>query len=112
MRAVFFGVPSFRSLRGTKQSLVKLGRAVRYNLCSTSFHKGFPLQSLTRLPDHYFRVIVFKLKKTQTILHHILSSLYFTSFADFEKLLCYLWILINFIMNQFSFLPTKNNIVF
>jgi hypothetical protein len=58
---IFFlplGVSSFTSLRGFEAICSKLGRAVRYNLCCASLHKGFPLPSLTQKKCVFITIII------------------------------------------------------
>ena len=58
---IFFlrlGVSTFTSLRGFEAICSKLGRAVRYNLCCASLHKGFPLPSLTQNKCVFITIII------------------------------------------------------
>ena len=52
------GVPSYRTLQGNEVLFVTLGRAVRYNLCCASLHKGFPLPSLTQKKCVFITIII------------------------------------------------------
>ena len=44
----FFGRALVQSFRVNEAVFVQLGRAVRYNLCCVSLHRGFSLPSLTQ----------------------------------------------------------------
>lgn len=51
----------------------KLGRAVRYNLCSTEFRKGFSLPSLTQSTDvtiqenYVLKKLVYSISETRSV---------------------------------------------
>jgi len=50
-----FGRALVKSLRVFEAICSPLGRAVRYNLCCVSLHRGFPLPSLTQKQKTPFR---------------------------------------------------------
>ena len=76
------GVPSYRTLQGNEVLFVTLGRAVRYNLCCASLHKGFPLPSLTQNKYVFITIIIFAFIFSITIAPPTTSHLVSLSFGE------------------------------